>query len=77
MIHDMKVGIITVLVALVVYTGSIALLSHHSYRDCPEDAVWAWQQNGGDFPDHVKWDCVALDDLVPAVYHDPAYRKIQ
>lgn len=32
--------------------------------DCMEDEAYAWQQNGGYFPDSVTWACVPLDNLI-------------
>ena len=31
------------------------------YLNCEEDQVFAWIK--GDYPHHVEWQCIALDDL--------------
>jgi len=38
--------------------------SQVTYQDCLEDEVWAWQHNGGDFPNDVEWGCVPIDNLL-------------
>jgi len=43
---------------------SIITVDYADYLSCEEDEVFAWQQNGGDYPNDVKWECVPLDNLM-------------
>ena len=53
-------GVAAVLLAGIAL-GAVLSSDSQPWLDCPEDAVYAWQ--GGDFPDAVTWECIALDDL--------------